>query len=179
MMKSILIVIITSIALLLPACNDDNNGPYAIWDIYPLEYGIEVVNADGEDLLDSATEGNILGQTATLVINGVSTDYVLKDSNAAYDDDDEYKEGTETKTRMYLAHYYGVKVQRSIDKNYLMIGEWQGEDTATYEMQLIIAGHTYDIRLTNEYRWKNNKPKIKRTYMLNGEYTEWHTKIVL
>lgn len=153
-------VYLAVILISLTGCGDDD----VLWDIAPTRVQLNVVNQDGENLLDPNVDGNIWGETATLIIDGKSTDYVIERN---------------PRSRAMLAIFYGVYLENLTGTEYLTIGEWQTEKSAEYDMTLIIRGKSYSIRVVNDFKWKHNEPKIKRTYFLDGKQTDNPMTIVL
>lgn len=158
---------IYAIALTAAITSCDNN---VVWDLQPVEALIYINNSNGDDLLSSETEGNLLGQTATLIFEGDTTDYVLKPMSSF-----------DSESRYYLAQFRGIEIFEDIYQHrwWLQIGEWPGENSGTYDMQLIIAGQTHSIKIINNYKWKNNKPHIKREHYLDGKPVDRIMTLVL
>lgn len=164
MKKSLFAIICAIISFGFAGCEDDND---MCWDISGLEMAVSVVDEDGADLLDGNSEDNIIGQTATLVIDGVATDYVIEPSHPYY------------RSRTYVPVFYGVALFSYYGRNMLKIGEFDGNDTCSHEMDLIICGQTHSIKMTNNVTWKNGKPKVKRRYYFDGRRCDGLATIVI
>lgn len=170
-MKKILSTIFAiALTVAITSCdNNDEPDDSMIWDLVPVEALIYVNNAIGDDLLSNETEGNLLGQTASLIFEGDTTHYVLKPMS--YD----------SESRYFFAQFRGIEIFENVYQQHwcLHIGDWPGEDSGTYDMQLIIAGQTHSIKIINNYKWKNNKPQIKREHYLDGKPVDRIMTLVL
>lgn len=164
MKKSLFALICAIISSCIAGCEDNND---MCWDISGLEMAVSIVDEDGADLLDSDSEGNIIGRKATLVIDGVATDYVIEPSHPYY------------RSRTYVPVFYGVALSSYDGINMLNIGAFDGNDTCSYEMELIISGQTHSIKMTNNVTWKNGEPKVKRHYYFDGRQCDGFATIVI
>ena len=100
--------------LFLVAC-DNGEEALTIWDYSPVVCYVAVEDADGHDLLDPQTEGNILGQD-------IKADFM----------GDTYELNAEVvQTRYYLARFTGLQLVYGGDEEryYLRFGELAGENT--------------------------------------------------
>ena len=100
--------------LFLVACDNEEEA-LTIWDYSPVVCYVAVEDADGHDLLDPQTEGNILGQD-------IKADFM----------GDTYELNAEVvQTRYYLARFTGLQLVYGGDEEryYLRFGELAGENT--------------------------------------------------
>ncbi len=139
-----------STPLLLASCND------TIWDIAPVEYHVQVLDAEGRDLLNPETPGAIDHQAVEVIYDGKS--YTLQ----------------ETSTQEYLPYFYGLAIgyYYPADGYRLIFGELEGAKSYDNQQLLIRWGDgTEDVvSFTRKYRTKcNGSPKIDETWYLNGE----------
>ena len=162
MKTNVLFSLFISLFLCLPllsSCSEDNNGEddLIIWDFAPINFYFIVQDAEGNDLLNPLTEGNILNQDIKAIYQGK-----------------EYKldEPVQPDTKAYLATMYGLRFVEEEDGHCLLyFGELQGEDT--YEDETITLdwgnGTTDVITFSSRLTWNSPKdPEFDRHFYLNG-----------
>lgn len=144
----------------LTTCHDKDEDDFLIWDFYPIILQISVQDAQGNDLLNPETEGNIAEQ-------GIK---------AIYKDEIYMKDSLKSRTKAYLAVLEGLRTCK--DKNgkyYLTFGEFNGDDTFDHE-QVVIDwndGTKDTLSFSSELTWKSKRePVINREFFLNGEKIE-------
>lgn len=143
------------------ACDEtDTEGYDMIWDFAPIVLYISVQDADGNDLLNPETPGNIANQ-------GIK---------AIYKDNIYEKDAPINPTRAYLARFMGLQTIKSEEGVYfLTFGEFQGEKTFENEQVTIDWNDgTKDIlTFSSKLSWKSKKePVFDRKFYLNGKETE-------
>lgn len=131
-----------------------------LWDFVPIELCIAVQDAEGNDLLNPDTPGNIANQ-------GIKAIY----KETIYE-----KDAPISQTRAYMPRFTGLQTIKSKEGVYfLTFGEFAGDKTFDNE-QVIIDWNdgTKDvITFSNKLSWKSkNEPVIDRTFSLNGKETE-------
>ncbi len=130
-------------------CKDD-----LIWDISPVNISFKVCDEAGNDLLDSATEGNILEN----------------DIKVIYDDISYPRDVDMRKTRYYSATLSGLKTAELDDHNVLTFGEFDG--ASNYSKTFTVDwgdGTTDEIKFDNQFKMKRNKPKKNTDIYLNSK----------
>ena len=107
-----LLLLLCMVGVNVSCSNDDDDD--LIWDIYPLELIIEVVDKDGNNLMDPNNEHNILESGITATFMGES--YQLYDIN-------NYK-----MTRAYMPTPYGLVYRKFYGSNqyFMYFGELDG-----------------------------------------------------
>lgn len=137
----------------------DNGDDYVIWDFYPIELSIAVQDAQGNDLLNPETPGNIAKQGIKAIYNGKTYE----------------KDAPISQTKMYLARFYGLQTMKSeTGKHFLTFGEFNGAGTFNNEKVTIDWNDgTQDvITFSSKLTWESkNDPVINRKFCLNGEDT--------
>lgn len=159
-MKKHPLLIIAAIAagFFLLSC-EKNEG--LIWDFTPIEFQIRATDHSGKDLLDSQTEGNIVG-------NGFR---VLYDDNYFYLSDNAIELNT---TRYYMPNLYGTKITKDEMGYVLKLGEFDGQKNCDIT-DIVVEwsdGSTDTFSFSNEVTWRKNKPKIKRHFYHNDKMVE-------
>lgn len=143
------------------ACDEiETEGDNMIWDFAPIELYIAVQDAEGNDLLNPDTPGNIANQ-------GIKAIY----KETIYE-----KDAPVSQTKAYMPHFRGLQTIKSKEGVYILtFGEFAGDKTFDNE-QVIIDWNdgTKDvITFSNKLSWKSkNEPVIDRTFNLNGKETE-------
>lgn len=148
-------------AICFTACDElDTEGDDMIWDFAPIVLYISVQDADGNDLLNPETPGNIANQ-------GIK---------AIYKDNIYEKDAPINSTKAYLARFMGLQTIKSKEGVYfLTFGEFQGEKTFENEQVTIDWNDgTKDIlTFSSKLSWKSKKePVFDRKFCLNGKETE-------
>lgn len=138
------------------AC-DDSGSDDMIWDFAPIELHIAVQDAQGNDLLNPETPGNIAKQGIKAIYNG-----------KIYE-----KDVPISQTKAYLAHFNGLQTMKfETGKYFLTFGEFNGDDTFDNEKVIIDWNDgTQDvITFSSKLIWKSkNKTVFDRKFCLNGK----------
>lgn len=128
----------------LTACDDSDNGggDDMIWDFAPIELHIAVQDAQGNDLLNPETPGNISKQGIKAIYNGKTYE----------------KDAPVIQTKDYLAHFNGLQTMKfETGKYFLTFGEFNGDDTFDNEKVIIDWNDgTQDvITFSSKLTWKS------------------------
>lgn len=146
------------------SCGDEE----MIYDFNPIELHISVIDEQGNSLLSEDFGNNIIGISITFteVLDQYPVDW------------ESYKK----LSRYYLPHFYGAMYQPAIkwngtqwavsDEWEIAFGELDGSESFDRTLKVDILGQEFELRVTNNVKWKRNKPKIKRHYYLNGKELE-------
>ena len=145
--------LLSCMTLLLAGCSSDE-----IWDVSPLVFHITVVNAQGEDLLNPETPGNITTDGIKAVYLGETYEYGVNASKIAA-------------TRYYMPRLYGL--MPFITNNgttEMTFGELDGaKDYSKEEITIVWNDKTQDIiTFSHTCKWKKGKPQLSTSVALNG-----------
>lgn len=155
------------------SCSSDEDDDIWIWDFYPISLNVEVVDEDGNNLLDPANPANILSQPITLTHDGETTPIELYKVEAALPE-----------SRAILVRWYGAYIIGAPDQSdgryHIFIGEWDAfaKDDS---VKLNIDGKEYELSFTNSYKaQKHGAYDFDRKYYIDGQANENRNyKIVL
>ncbi len=159
----------------LMSCSGSDNEPEGpeegvIWDISPSCVRIELVDEEGNNLLDPETEGNWVGEELYIV---------YKDET--YYTDWEYQ-ATESGSRALPVHFRGLIWTGGLSgadmkKSCLKFGEFSAY--GQYEMSLVFAATSintvFEFKFTHSLVWKNHKPYFDEHIIYNGKDYEGNT----
>ncbi len=144
--------------------NGDNGNEDIVWDFGPIIYRINLVDAEGNNLLDPECENAIDPTLIEADYKGVT--YLVSD-------------GDEPKTKEYLPHFYGLTIDEDAlaasygygNGNYLLFGELEGGTSYENEELTLRIGEDreYLISFTREFMWADSYPDIHDEWYLNGE----------
>lgn len=170
-----LLALALSCVCVLASCNKDESDDIIIWDIAPVEFNIEVVNALGEDLVNPAHPHSLAKQPITIEMDG--TTYKLRSYDEASEEIRKRSAAQSSHSRYYLAVLYGFTYRKPYEVNgpwILSFGEFAGEKNADRSIKLHWPnGKTDVLRYTNSFGWEgrgdNLRPKIERHFYLNGK----------
>ena len=145
-------------AISMPSCNNDE----PIWDYAPVILKVNVVNQQGDNLLDSQYNGNILDGLMTLTYNGKTSGVALTPP-----------EDLIPQSRYYLPTWYGAFVMSG--ENYwtypeptepaIFIGEFDGSASGKFDMTLTLGDKSFELSFTS----KVNKGDVKREFFIDGK----------
>ena len=141
---------------LFTACSseDDEQNDFRIWDIYPIEFKIFITDSEGNDLLDSTYQYNIINEVSASYQGEV---YPLKKYPDSY-----YRKAT---TRVYVPHFEGLLLKRywnSMTYTYgnfeMVFGEFDGTENVDKRQIILHLPDSYQVRLSykNSYKWISN-----------------------
>ncbi len=146
----------------MTSCKDDD-GPEegVIWDIYPTDIYVELVDEAGNNLLDPNVEGNWVGEDLYITYKGETY-------TAAWDIQEEHG------SRMYLPEFYGLIWTGRYSweqKPRLAFGEFSGE--GNYDMSLTFGvpalDASYDFQFKQHFYWKHHEPMSDNCIIFDGK----------
>lgn len=141
-----------------------------IWDIAPICVNIQLVDDEGNNLLDPETEGNWVGE-----------ELYIGYKDEAYYTDWEYQ-GMESGSRALPIHFRGLIWTGGLPgadtkKSSLKFGEFSG--TGQYEMSMVFAATSintvFEFKFTHSLVWKDHKPHFYDHIIYNGKDYEGRT----
>ncbi|MDX9782844.1 MAG: hypothetical protein RBT35_07700 [Bacteroidales bacterium] len=155
MKKTFLLLAVLAIGL--SSCDIFPDGK--IWDIAPVEYIVEVTNAQGVDLLNQDNQNAIDTSLIKAVYRGVE----YKCSKDPYI----------VSTKAYMPFFHGLQLSKYYQSNtfVLKFGELDGAKSYTNEELTILWGDgTSDkIKFNRKFRWRfNGDPDSSEEWFLNG-----------
>lgn len=151
------ISLLISSAFLFSFASCSNNDDDIIWDYVPVVYEFYVHNVEGRNLLDPATEGNILDQEIYIIRNGERIDA-------------EYGWQDPIRSRALPTTWYGVFIAPAFNPygpdmgNAIYIGEFKGSENKE-EFELMICGNSYEIKFSSHIKKGGD---LEREYYFNG-----------
>ena len=173
-MKKIFSLFVFSVAMMgLAACSEEGNdikGNDIIWDIAPSEVRIQLVDQNGNNLLNPNVEGNWVDEPIELSTSD--------ESYAAVWSRDELRPQSRAYMPKFLGLVWGEVIKGSNDSGYyLYFGGFPGD--SDYDMSLVLSIPGIDSKYKFEYKhdcdWKNNEPKISNHIIYNGKKIEGET----
>ena len=141
--------------------NDIPDSPMYEVDYYPIEFVVSVCDAEGNDLLDSASPSAINLGGIKMLYNG--EEYTLNEEHSS--------------TRAYEAYFYGIKIEYDTtnEKYELWIGEFNGDEFFD-NIDITIDwgdGRSDILTLYNKIVAPyDGEAHIDRRFYLNGEQVE-------
>lgn len=161
-MKKIRLFTMMAVTLLcaLTSCEFESK----IWDIYPLNIEIKVRDKNGNDLLNPASESNIIGSDSFILYDGGRHDV-------------KWNWDPSNDTRAYYAHFYGIRHMNecdvyigNADEWFLTIGEFFRDDNYEKSLTISLKGQEHVIRFKNKYSttW-DGTPKIKTEIYVDNQ----------
>lgn len=165
-MKYLLTHIIAAIMLIsLNCCNINND---MIWDMTPAGVYITITDKNGNNLLDPAVEGNLVGEKMKIVYEDKAYDAIWE------------REDLPLETRYYYPTFYGLLWDGvwygeafETKPNYLLyFGEFDGADNLYMKLQFHIEGintiFEFEYHHTYKTNWKG-EPKTNNYINYNGK----------
>lgn len=135
-----------------------------IWDISPVGIFIDLVDEDGNNLLDPNVEGNWVGCLMTIK-------YDEEDFPALWEMPDR-----ENLTRYYMPMFYGFIWEGAFNRpnnNFysLYFGEFTGDQNHKIAVTFELEGHdsVYEIVYDHKFKWKHKEPHFDDHIYLNGK----------
>ena len=159
-------------ALVVSACNGKINDDPSAWPIDPIEMFIQINNEFGDNLLETATEGNWHESTFSCLFDNVYYRCdALTEIDASHIQDPEY--------------FYGITMAGLVVDPYTTIpvigfGAFSGKRQMDDEVVFYWPDGSHDvIRIQNNFYYNDKGyPITKRKYLLNGEdCANWITLI--
>lgn len=138
----------------------------AIWDVAPAGIEIQLVDEEGNDLLNPSVEGNWVGEAMQISYDGESYDAIWS------------REDIKPRSRYYLPMFIGLVWNGALyddNKDYnLYFGEFEG--TKNHDMHLTFSiapiNTIYEFEYTHDFSWNKNKPNSDNHIIYNGKKTE-------
>ena len=165
-LKGIIAILFT--VSLFVAC-DSEGGEDVIWDIAPVEFSIFITDSEGNDLLDSTFQNNLIKD---ITVSYQGEVYPVMTER-------EYYEKQYNQTRAYMPHFYGLILRQYwshkafTNGNFeLVFGEFNGEENIDKrEITLNLPdGRQAILSYKNSFKWKSNgAPNIRRSFYLDGQ----------
>lgn len=162
-------VLAFALALTGWSCSNDGPDDDVIWDIYPVEVHVDIVDGDSHSLLNPQDAGNIIGDAVSVEMDGESYDAEWLAESPSWP------------SRAYMAKFKGIrhcevfawnpetKRNEPTGKWRLVIGEFPGDKTYVKEMKISCNGAVSTIRIDNRFGWKNKEPNVETKIYLNGQ----------
>ncbi len=154
----ILVLMIGTASLNLTSCGDDD----VIWDFSPVVLQINIVDADGNNLLLPDEEGSWFGKPMSIEYDGEVYQAQWETPEPPY----------YSNTRYYLPQFKGLYFDSShIQGPTLDFGEFDGEKNQKIDATFKIEGYDQEYRIvyTHTVKWKGNNPKVSNSITLNGK----------
>lgn len=174
-MKRIVFLAMLALGVLTACDNESGGGDDMIWDLVPVTFNIYLSDSEGQDLLDSRYQDNL-----------------IKDVSASYEgeeyplitEQEYYENQSKAQTRYYMPRFFGLMLVRpwksytvndvnnviTYDDYEMVFGEFAGEENVEKrEITLNLPNHQ-QIRLAykNSFKWNNGKPDKNTVFYLNG-----------
>lgn len=146
------------VALGLLSCEKIRNEG-KIWDIGPVEFLVQVVDANGVDMLNPDNDNSFKINEIKALYGGKEYDCNATDT-------------TSPPTKAYLPRFYGLQVRKTINGFYILrFGELEGAKSySNEELTLLWGDGSSDIiKFNRKFRWKfNGDPESSEEWFLNG-----------
>ncbi len=165
------VALMTAVVFGSCSSDDDNNKRWddVIWDIYPVTFSFTFTDSDGNDMLDSTYQGNI--------IKDVSVTYQGEEYPLVKWEDYERKMQEQATTRMYAVRFMGLILRETttLEGNhlfYMSFGEFDGLKTVDWrEITLNLPnGQHFNLAYTHSYKQDNGKdPEIHTQFYMDGQ----------
>lgn len=164
-----ILTMLFSISLFV-ACDSEGNGD-VIWDIAPVEFRIFITDSEGNDLLDSTLQTNMIKD---ITVSYQGEIYPVMTEREYYE-----KQYGNHQTRHYMPLFYGLILRQYRSyKTYtygdyeLVFGEFDGEENIDKrEITLNLPdGRQAILSYKNSFKWKSNgDPKKSTVFYLDGQ----------
>ena len=162
-----IITILFTVSLFV-ACDSEGGGD-VIWDIAPVEFSIFITDSEGNDLLDSTFQNNLIKD---ITVSYQGEVYPVMTER-------EYYESQYNQTRAYMPHFYGLILRQYwshktfTNGNFeLVFGEFNGEENIDKrEITLNLPdGRQAILSYKNSFKWKSNgEPKKSTVFYFDGQ----------
>ena len=170
-MKQFKKIIMITLAVCLFAACDSEGGSDVIWDVSPVEFNIFIADSDGQDLLDSTRQNNL--------IKDITVSYQGETYPVLTEREFNEKQYGSAQTRAYMPLFYGLILRQSWSHKtfthgdfMLVFGEFDGrENINKREVTLHFPnGHQAVLSYSNSFEWKSNgEPKKSTVFYLDGK----------
>lgn len=161
-------LMVAIVGLAFTSCGDDDDD-IKIWDFSPVSIRLDIVDTEGNDLLDADTPGNILESELTATFDG-------KEYTLATDDDPDAGP-LSVKSREILSQFYGLYIQTPDHyftegkHNLLCFGEFKGFENFDHTVifHFPTADRDITVRVVSKARWDGDTPNWELEYYLDGQ----------
>ena len=163
---------LTAVTMLMTvaACSDNNNDmpdDGMIWDIYPAGIILNLVDEEGNNMLDPTVNGNWVEEPMWIGTGDKVFDVEWK------------RDDLSNQTRAYLPHFYGT-VWTGIwtDKLYsLYFGELDGASSHNLKMKFGITAinSVYEFEYSHRLVWENKEPHFDDHITYEGKLIDGDT----
>ena len=170
-MKRLIGFIITLFTVSLFVACDSEGGGDVIWDIAPVELSIFITDDEGNDLLDSTFQDNLIKD---ITVSYQDEIYPVMTEREYYE-----KQYGNNQTRAYMPQFYGLILRQYWShKTFtngsfeLVFGEFNGDENIDKrEITLNLPdGCQAILSYKNSFKWKSNGDPNKSTvFYLNGQ----------
>ncbi|MDE6288672.1 MAG: hypothetical protein K2M00_07810 [Muribaculaceae bacterium] len=169
--KSLLIAAVAAMALLFNSCKNNELDDIVEWDIYPVTLDFNIVDSEGNNLLDPAREDNALSDNIYVLFEGVEYPVIDFTENPEAIDH----------SRFFMPSFYGLvaypEAYEPYDaraKRYLSFGEFNGarNQDITIEFVWPEQNQRHTARIVRKYKMNGNEPDITDKRYLDGEQTD-------
>ena len=151
------------------ACSSDDGNDDVIWDIYPVKFSFSFTDSDGNDMLDSTYQGNI--------IKDVSVTYKDEEYPVVTLEEYERKMREQATTRMYAARFMGLILRETTSLEghhhfYMTFGEFDGMENVDWrEITLNLPNDQHiNLAYTHSYtHYYGHDPEIYTQFYMNGQ----------
>lgn len=158
-------VLTSLLVLFISACSKEDDDPGYIWEIYPIEFEIKVVNSNGENLLDPKNPDNILDTEMYVIFRDEKFDV-----RYGYPDGPFFPYPTKALPvewlGAFIAPYFEFYPGMPERENYLYIGQFYGDSNGKTQFKLYIDGQKFTIYFTNKITAPEN---IERHYFIDDK----------
>ena len=155
---------------LFVACESEGGGD-VIWDIAPVEFSIFITDSEGNDLLDSTFQNNLIKD---ITVSYQGEIYPVMTEREYYE-----KQYGNHQTRAYMPQFHGLILRQYWShKTFtngdfeLVFGEFDGEESID-KREIILNlpdGRQAILSYKNSFKWKSNgDPKKSTVFYLDGQ----------
>lgn len=164
-----LFALLFAVSFLTSSCKGED--PDIIFDFYPLNIEVEVMDKEGRDLLDANTPGNLLSQDVTATFLGKT-----------FKMGERIDRPTPDVFRAYMPTFHGLLIGTNKNgRKVLYFGELAGDTTFESEKLVLNWGNGWPedvITINQEAHRRKNDIKVTRSFYLNGKEVSRPIKIV-
>lgn len=164
-------------ALFLFTFSSCEDAPEGEWDFKSVVLNVSIVDKDGNSLLSTEYENNIVGSRISFT-----------EGDSIYEVD--WNASRMPASRYYFAPFYGARYLPVLkwngehwddsDEYHIELGEFAGDSNYDRTFNIEIKGQKFELRVFNKLNWKGNDPVIKRHFFLNGvEQEDSNFKLVV
>lgn len=161
--------------LIMNSCDNGDNGDDdpIVWDVSPVQFGVLIVDEDGNNLLDEATEGNWVGADFKAVFKGQVYDAIWENPWSQ-----------PAKSRFYMPTFRGLYFDPESTNSFgtlpslLKFGEFDGAKSQNLEIEFVVPDIDRSYNMEIQYRFKGTDSKGK-LIMDGKEVDGYWFKIIL